>query len=139
MAACADGNLKNLVEEYIAECRFGKKTAYADAEADENPALEKKRQSVLPRFPNIAGFCRFCGVGQTQIDILRRKFPLEYDALCAIFEDEALNSGLSVSLLSSYMKYRLGYGGDERSCDGEKNGKNETKIVFEHDIFEDGE
>ena len=106
----------------------------------ENPVSEKKRLNALPRFPNIAGFCRFCGVGQTQIDALRRKFPLEYDALCAIFEDEALNSGLSVSLLSSYMKYRLGYGGDERSCaGGEKDGENETKIVFEHDIFADGE
>lgn len=128
VGACECGELDPLIEEYLEACKATPSVGTGGA---------KKSDA---RFPNIAGFCRYCGVGRSQIEALRRKYPLEYDAICAIFEDEALNSGLSVSLLSSYMKHRLGYGGDERDEDKSKDDGDATpRIVFEHDIFADGE
>lgn len=55
----------------------------------------------------------------------------------AALEDEALNIGNSATLITAYMKQRLGYGrvGAEPrfSCEAEK-----YELVFEHDILEDG-
>ena len=89
------------------------------------------------RFPNLAGFCRFLGVG---VDTFRREmagFPEEYGMICAMLEDEALNSEMAVTLLSTYLKERLGYGDKSdvkhATCDA-----GEMKLVFEHDILEDG-
>ena len=89
------------------------------------------------RFPNLAGFCRFLGVG---VDTFRREmagFPEEYGIICAMLEDEALNSEMAVTLLSTYLKERLGYGDKSdvkhATCDA-----GEMKLVFEHDILEDG-
>ena len=62
------------------------------------------------RFPNMAGFCRYLGVGVEQFCLSMKERQEEYDALCAIFEDEALNSGLSATLISAYLKRHLGYG-----------------------------
>ena len=69
------------------------------------------------------------------------RFPNEYDKLIAIFEDEALNSDVSPTLLSAYLKKRLCYS-YERS--GESDGRREdsdkeVRYCFEHDIFADGE
>ena len=89
------------------------------------------------RFPNLAGFCRALGVG---VEAFRREmeaYPEVMDALLAVFEDEALNWEWSASIVSAYLKKRLGYGehGEEtRSvCEAA-----ETRLVFEHDVFEDG-
>ena len=55
----------------------------------------------------------------------------------AVFEDEALNSELSPTVITAYLKQRLEYG--ERAepkraaCE-----LPEVKLVFDHDIFEDG-
>ncbi len=60
----------------------------------------------------------------------------EYDALLAVFEDEALNSGLSPTVVSAYLKHRLGYG--EKTEEKTAVASEGVKLIFEHDIFEDG-
>ncbi len=88
------------------------------------------------KFPNVAGFCRFCGVGTDIFDELRETDPKLHSAVCAVLEDEALNSSVSASVLSVYLKLRLGY---------EKTGEKSTadvgriQLVFDHDAFSDGE
>lgn len=63
----------------------------------------------------------------------------EYDALCAMFEDEALNSGLSPTLISAYLKRYLGYGERQEATQKSSMELDQIKLVFEHDIYEDGE
>ena len=48
---------------------------------------------------------------------------------------EALNADVSPTLLSAYLKKRLGYEKNAGSeiCDGQ------LRVIFEHDITEDGE
>ena len=123
---CRMGLLPELAEQYIALCA-------------KNADGDKKHRSGAKgtRFPNIAGFCRYCGVGHAELEKLKEFFPKEYDALCSVFEDEALNSDIAVSLLGTYMKTRLGYGAKEKEvCSSEED--EPTVAVFEHDIFEDG-
>ena len=79
--------LSDFAERYILSCR-------------ETPSDKKKHS----RFPNIAGFCRFCGIGSDQLNKLKEKYPNSYSALCLIFEDEALNSEIPASILSAYLK-----------------------------------
>lgn len=61
----------------------------------------------------------------------------EMDTLLAMFEDEALNCELSATLVSAYLKKHLGYGekteAPRGSCQTEG-----LKLVFDHDIWEDG-
>ena len=108
------------VAEYIGECR--------------SEAVGSKSKT---RFPNLAGFCRYLGIGVEELEELFRGYHESYGALCAVFEDEALNSDLSATLITAYLKQRLGYG--ERAeprraaCEFP-----EVKLVFDHDIFEDG-
>jgi hypothetical protein len=90
-------------------------------------------------FPNMAGFCRWLGGGISLVERLREADPEGYDLLCATLEDEALNSSVSPTLLSAYLKRRLGY------ADKEEGGKKSTeaeceqiRLVFDHDIMEDG-
>lgn len=77
-------------------------------------------------------------MGIRRFEALMREHLDEYDALCAIFEDEALNSELSATVISPYLKHYFGYGdkgdgGKSVECD-----LGQVKLVFEHDIFEDG-
>ena len=102
------GKLSEVAEVYIARC----------TEED--------------KFPNMAGFCRFCHIGQSELDELGRKYPYEFDVLCSVFEDVALNSDVAVTLVGSYMKKRLGYG-DEKKYTEEP-----ITVYFEHDILKDG-
>lgn len=111
--ACRSGTLATLLEQYLLEC-------YNE---------EKKR------FPNIAGFCRHCFIGKGELARLAKEYPEQYDALCSVFEDEALNADISASLIGSYLKIRLGYGAHEEATDFSDN----DIAVFEHDIFRDGE
>ena len=89
------------------------------------------------RFPNLAGFCRYLGVGVEALEEIFRGSPEEYGALCAVFEDEALNSELSATLISAYLKQRLGYG-EPRETKRASCELPEVKLIFDHDIFEDG-
>ncbi len=103
------GKLTEVAEQYIAKC----------CEED--------------KFPNMAGFCRYCRIGQSELDELGKKFPQQFDSLCSVFEDEALNSRVAVTLIGSYMKRYLGYG-EEKKNEGEG-----VTVYFEHDILKDGE
>ena len=89
------------------------------------------------RFPNVAGFCRYLGVGLDALKEIFDGYPDSYGVLCAVFEDEALNSELSPTVVTAYLKQRLGYGEKQEpnraSCE-----LPELKLVFDHDIFEDG-
>ena len=91
------------------------------------------------RFPNLAGLCRALGVG---VEAFRREmeaYPEVLDAVCAMLEDEALNWECSATLVSAYLKKHLGYDGTRGAerrgtvCEAE-----EVRLVFEHDVFEDG-
>ncbi len=117
MRACKEKKLIGYAEEYLRLCE----------EAD-MPCTKKKER----RFPNVAGFCRYMKVGAAELEALRESYPEQYDALLAIFEDEALNSDVSSALIGSYLKKRLGY--------SEKDDKEATAIsvCFEHDVIADG-
>lgn len=117
--------LLHLAERYILDCHGGG--------GDEG----KKR------FPNVAGFCRFLGVSHKRYEELGELYPEEIGVIEAAFEDEALNSDqLSVSLLSLYLKARLGYSDakSERSGGGAiPSAESGVSVIFEHDILRDGE
>ncbi len=91
------------------------------------------------RFPNMAGFCRYLGMGVEQFCLSMKERQEEYDALCAMFEDEALNSGLSATLISAYLKRHLGYGEKSEAAGKSSMELDQIKLVFEHDIYKDGE
>jgi hypothetical protein len=86
------------------------------------------------RFPNFAGFCRYLGVGVEALEDVFKGYPDSYGVLCAVFEDEALNSEISPTILTAYMKKWIGYEKNQKTqvCDGQ------LKIIFDHDIMEDG-
>lgn len=89
------------------------------------------------RFPNLAGFCRYLGVGVESLEEAFKEYPESYNALCAVFEDEALNSELSPTVITAYLKQRLGYG-EKQEVKQASYQLPELKLVFDHDIFEDG-
>lgn len=90
------------------------------------------------RFPNLAGFCRRFGVGLSAVERLRSTHPDAVDYLLAVLEDEALNAPvLSPTVVGAYLKRRLSYG-DKASPDVSSTDCGETRVIFEHDIAEDG-
>ncbi len=109
--------LNEFAEKYVLFCR-------------ENKSGKKER------FPNAAGFCRFCGFTGAAIDRIKNDYPEYWSALCLVFEDEALNSDVPASVLTAYLKKRLGYGEDGGSPSSVDTGQ--LKLVFEHDILNDG-
>lgn len=111
------GLLPEMVEQYVLACI--RKTE-----------SQKRKRGI---FPNISGFCRFCGAGRDDLESLRERFPREHGALLAVFEDEALNSELSSSALAYYLKNMLGDEDYREPTD-------KTPVIrFEHDILEDGQ
>lgn len=122
--ACRSGALSELVEEYLAAC---------DMPCEEDAKRASKRS--MRRFPNLAGFCRYFRIGGSEYNALAAKYPLEFEYLSAVLEDEALNSDISPTVISAYLKKRLGY--EKNSATEVQDGQ--LRIVFEHDIVEDGE
>ncbi len=120
---CADGRIWEALDGYLEQCR-------AEVQTD---LLGSRKRAVL-RFPNLAGFCRYLRVGMSELKALREQCFDIYDRLLAIFEDEALNSALSPTLLTSYMKKRLSFGDADGALD-----RKEVTYCFEHDILADGE
>ena len=118
------GKILNLLNEYIIAC----------ANDPQTPEGTKDSKGRTTLFPNIAGFCRFLKISMVELEEFGKKFPEDYNRLLTILEDEALNSKLSPTILSAYMKKRLNY---EHSSAIENN--TQLEIKFEHDIFEDGE
>ena len=101
------------------------------------PPPDANPKHPMGRFPNLAGFCRWLGCGISEYEALRLSCPAEADWLAAVMEDEALNSQLtSATLLGTYLKRRLGYNEKSDPVSGAECG--EMKVVFEHDIGEDG-
>lgn len=94
------------------------------------------RSKSFDRFPNIAGFARFLGVGVSNIKNIESKSPEQYGALLAIFEDEALNSDKNATILNTYIKERLNFG--EKKEGSATLPMGDFQLVFEHDIVEDG-
>ncbi|MBO7249736.1 MAG: hypothetical protein J6V42_00490 [Clostridia bacterium] len=122
-AACIEERLSALAEEYIAFC---KNTAECE---------KKTSKRGGGRFPNVAGFCRYFSIGASEYECLAQKYPAEFERLSVAFEDEALNSDVSPTILSAYLKKRLGYDreSEREISDGQLN------ILFDHNIMEDGE
>ena len=117
MRACREKRLLEHAERYLELC------------AEHERSTSKKKDG---RFPNGAGFCRYMKVGPGELEAVRERYPDQYDALLAIFEDEALNSDVSSALIGSYLKKRLGYSDrEDRECG--------VSVCFEHDIISDGE
>ena len=141
---CESNLLTELVEQYISGC-YGQGAdgvgasppISTRASTRASTRLTQKAQEGV-RFPNLAGFCRYLGIGLGDFSVIMEKYPTECDAVLAALEDEALNMGNSATLISAYMKQRLGYGKltpePKYHCDSER-----LELVFEHDIFEDGE
>ena len=82
-------------------------------------------------FPNLAGFCRYCRIGEDGLARLRRRYPAACDFIMTALEDEALNADKSASLVTAYLKRRLGYG--EAACD-----EGQT-ILIDRGLAADGE
>ena len=118
---CRRGELLSLAEEYVKECEL---------------AESRGGKKGGGRFPNLAGFCRRLGIGVSSIKLLEGEYPEQYGALLSLLEDEALNSAQSATILSAYMKEHLGFG--EKKEGGATLPVGDLKIVFEHDIVEDG-
>ena len=134
-AACNTGKLEDLAEEYIVFCHT---TENEQGEATPKATAKKKSADKASKFPNIAGFCRYLGIGQQKYECLSQKYPEEFEKLSAIFEDEALNSEISASVLTAYMKKRLGYNDTEKSEKSEID-TGQIRLIFDHDILLDGE
>lgn len=117
--AARDGSLPRKIKKYLSACR-------------PPPDADPKKESG--RLPTLAGFCSMLGCGLQSAEELAREFPVEFDYLCAVLEDEALNSARSPTLINTYLKERLHYGerGDAVGADSV------VQPIFEHDILEDG-
>lgn len=119
LRAAADGSLPRKLKKYVASCR-------------PPPSSDPKREG---RLPNLAGFCSMLRCGTSAIEEFRCEYPQEFDYVCAVLEDEALNSSRSPAIVNAYLKEKFRYG--ER---GEATGReSDVRLVFEHDILEDGE
>lgn len=115
---CEKGRLIRLAEKYILHC------------------LEA--ESKRPRLPNVCGFFRWLKLGAVALDRLRRLYPEKYRTLLMIFEDEALNSELPPSIISTYMKQSFtGRDIEDESAVSEKEAGPIT-LIFDHDIDRDG-
>ena len=119
-SAASAGRLPKLIGQYLKFCR-------------------KSEEKKGGRFPNLAGFCRWMGCGMDAVEQLRLTHPEDADYLVAVMEDEALNSPvLSPTVVGAYLKRRLAYG--ERAASASSSADcGEVRLIFEHDIAEDGE
>ena len=114
------GKLAMYLEKYVRECK----------------KVEEGKKGG--RFPNLAGFCRWLGCGVGEFETLRLTHPDEVDYLAAVMEDEALNTpAISPTVVSAYLKRRLGYAEKPEST-AVQTECGEVRLIFEHDISEDG-
>lgn len=131
---CEKGKIDELLKSYIELCATVED--HSDTRSDVTTDEKKKgrKPSTRQLFPNLAGFCRYLGIGTQELERILGEFPDEYDRILAVLEDEALNSGISATLLSAYLKKRLGYDATSKS----QGTSAQLEICFEHDIMEDG-
>lgn len=95
---------------------------------DECSAKDSESKSKKICFPNVAGFCRFAGIPVSDYLALKKRFPFEGELSAAYFEDAALNSGATATLLGLYLKH-YGFWSDDRAG---------FEVDCDHDIFADG-
>lgn len=81
-------------------------------------------------FPNLAGFCRCCGFGEEGFARLRERYPAACDFVIAALEDVALNAKIAPTLVTAYLKHRLGYG------EGAGGG---VQVLVDRELTDDGE
>lgn len=131
-----------IAEQYIEECLYGEWDE--DGECDEiiiekagRHGRRSRKNNDKKRFPNIAGLCRYIGISARKYAELTSLYPEETGQILAAFEDEALNAEKAAAILVPYLKARLGYSGHQTHENDGSSG--EVKIIFEHDIFADGE
>lgn len=133
------GQIYAALEDYLRVCASSTEERTVGQELCSDGRTKSKartgKKSPDCSFANVAGFCRFLGVSTGELDRLAYEYPDEYGRLLAVLEDEALNSDLSPTLLSAYLKKRLGYDSPTRSS-GQSD---QLCISFEHNIIEDGE
>lgn len=115
--------LPDLLKQYLHSC------------AEETDTMAKK--GTRP-FPNLAGFCRTLGCGPQAFSQLAEAYPTHADWLTAVFEDEVLRREPSPTVLTAYLKRRLGYA-DKTKAEETEADCGLMRLVFEHDITEDGE
>ncbi len=103
--------LLGMIERYLEECR-------------------ERGEPKKPIFANVAGFCRYAGMSVKQFLAMKTRFPTEFAAAGAYFEDAALNSGATATLVGMYLR-QYGFWGSERDDSREE-------IECEHDLWSDG-
>ncbi len=128
----------SLLNKYLELCKGGDVSASVSAALTDG---QNKNSNTKPKrgesscFPNLAGFCRFIGISPAELEAAAEAYPHGYGVILATLEDEALNSDLSASLLTAYLKHRCGY---ERTG-AHKEQTSQLQISFEHNIYEDGQ
>ena len=129
------GRMSELLRGYLLSCGVGDVNAPESAEGDGGRGGRRAGHGERRvRLPNPAGFCRFLALERSAFGRLESEFPTEIGQIRAVFEDEALNSDLSASVLGFYLKYLVGT--EEREGEGESG---EILVAFEHDILADGQ
>ena len=80
------------------------------------------------------------GIGLGELQRLGGQYPEVYDAILAVLEDGALNAeripGKSALLAMTYFRRRLGY--EQSKAEVKQESTKEVRVVFDHDIEEDG-
>ena len=114
--------LPRLFREYVESCR---------------PPPDADPKKNVGKLPNLAGFCRFLGCGIAEFERLRDYDPVLADHIRTALEDELLSVATSPTLLCLYLKRRLGYGTEEENPSKEISA-GEVRLIFDHDIEEDG-
>lgn len=99
--------LITLIKAYIDECK----------------AVDSKK----PIFANVAGFCRYAGISVGEFLAYKKVFPAEFENAGAYFEDAALNSGATATLVGMYLRQY-----------GFWNGPAEDEVICDHDMLADG-
>lgn len=120
---CKRNTMIELAEQYIAFCLSSE-------------GFNEDKHSKRVRLPNICGFFRWLRLSASALDKLKRDHIEEYRTLQMIFEDEALNSPLPPSIISTYMKQSFSSRIDEDRVSESSCGP--INLIFEHDINNDG-
>lgn len=121
---CYNGIIKAKGRQVMAKITSGKRLLCL---VNEYVEMCKCHESKKSWFANIAGFCSFAGISVADFFNLRKLYITEFNAALAAFEDAALNSGATASLIGMYLKQ---YGMWLPPADED--------FVCDHDIFGDG-
>ncbi len=133
-ALCESEEIYTLLEDYILACTTVAETSSTNSSERNSTSNKKARANSQKQFPNLAGFCRYLKTGMDDFERLSESYPCAYNRILTVLEDEALNSDLSTTVISAYLKRRLGYDTNAKSTSEHS----QLQISFEHDIFEDG-